>query len=184
MIASGWSRVGNLPQEATSLVGRRREVADITRLLLRSRMVTLTGPGGVGKSRLAVRVAARLQPMFADGAWLVDVTELHQPGPGSRPAPDLDAVARLVADMLRLPDRGGKPLQMVTHRLAASQRLLTLDGCEPLIEQCAVLAHALLDTCPRLRILATSREPLAITGETVVYVPPLPTAGPHPGQYL
>ncbi|MFD9661012.1 ATP-binding protein [Rhodococcus sp. NPDC059968] len=161
--------VGNLPHELTSFVGRRREIAVVRRLLSVSRLVTLTGVGGVGKTRLALRVAAESSRAFDDGVWSVGLGELNDPG----------AVVDAVLSALRLSEgRSAAPESLLVEYLAARKLLLVLDNCEHLVEPVADLAVALLRACPELRILATSREPLGIGGEAVHRVPPLTMPDP------
>ncbi len=179
MPTSSRATIGNLPADLTSFVGRRQELGEVRRLLAESRLVTLTGGGGTGKTRLSLRVGADLQRTFADGVWFVDLTELHDSGLAARDPQDPDALAFLVAAGLGLRERGGgSPLGMLVERLAGRQMLLILDNCEHLITASASLADTLLRGCPRLRVLATSREPLATTGETLFEVPPLPVLDP------
>jgi predicted ATPase/DNA-binding CsgD family transcriptional regulator len=164
---------GNLPAELTSFVGRRDEVAEIRRLLAESRLVTLTGVGGVGKTRLALRAAAGLARAFRDGVWLVQLDQLR----------DEALVGQAVAGVLGLQDRAGfSPEAALAEYLADRQLLLVLDNCEHLVDAAAKLADLLLRAAPGLRVLATSRESLNIAGETVLTVPPLAT--PDPGQPL
>ncbi|QKT09855.1 ATP-binding protein [Rhodococcus sp. W8901] len=157
-------RIGNLPLDLTSFVGRRHEVTEARRLLSASRLVTLTGIGGVGKTRLALRVAADSRRAFDDGVWLVEFGERRDP----------QLAAEAVAAALGLREQSAVPTtQILTDYLASRKMLLVLDNCEHLIDAVAKLAEALLRACPELRILATSREPLAIGGETVFRVPPM-----------
>ncbi|KAF0956799.1 protein kinase domain-containing protein [Rhodococcus sp. T7] len=160
---------GNLPLDLTSFVGRRHELTEAKNLLAGSRLVTLTGIGGVGKTRLATRVAATLQRDYADGARLIELAEL-------RDEPLLvDAVAAAVG----VRDHSGRPLrEVLVEHLAARELLLVFDNCEHLVDAVAELTDALLRVCPALRILATSREPLGIAGETVLRVPPLAVPDP------
>ncbi|MFD4294291.1 ATP-binding protein [Rhodococcus sp. NPDC058505] len=166
---------GNLPQELTSFVGRRRELTEAKRLLSASRLVTLTGIGGVGKTRLALRVADDARRAFPDGVWLVELGELHDP----------DLVADAVAAALGLRQLPGhSPLTQLTDHLVERNLLLVLDNCEHLIDAIAALAEALLRCCPDLRILATSREPLSIGGEAVSRVPAMTVPDPHRPPHL
>ncbi|ANZ27173.1 protein kinase [Rhodococcus sp. WB1] len=161
---------GSLPLERTSFVGRRHELTEAKNLLAGSRLVTLTGIGGVGKTRLAMRVAAAVQRDYAQGVRLVELGELHDR------ASLLDAVAAAVG----LRDQSARPMQEVLLEfLAPRQVLVVLDNCEHLIDAVADLADLLLRTCPRLRILATSREPLVLGGEAVLAVPPLTVPDPQ-----
>jgi predicted ATPase len=176
---TGRAAIGNLPAELTSFVGRRWERGEVKRLLGESRLVTLTGPGGTGKTRLAVRVGAELRRAFPGGVWFVDLTQLHVSGPLAGQVQDPDALALLVAAALGLPQQGGPPLGVLVERLARQQLLLILDNCEHVIPACAVVGDALLRGCPDLRILATSREVLAVPGEARFAVPPLPVPDPR-----
>jgi predicted ATPase len=157
---------GNLPASLTTFIGRDAELVKARRLLEAARLVTLTGPGGVGKSRLAVQVAASLTSEFADGAWLVELAGLSDPGL----APDQVLSALGGAEAPRQ-----APTESLTRHLATRRLLLVLDNCEHLISACAVLADTLLRACPGLKILATSRELLGVSGETAWPVPPLST---------
>lgn len=164
-------RVGNLPLELNSFVGRRREVTEARRLLSVSRLVTLTGIGGVGKTRLALRVAADARRSFDDGVWLITLGELQDPA----------LVADTVAAGLGLREQSAlRAFQLLTDFLTDRQLLLVLDNCEHVVDAVAALAEELLTTCPDLRILATSREALDIGGEATLRVPPL--ACPDPGK--
>ncbi|HEV2372771.1 MAG TPA: NB-ARC domain-containing protein [Streptosporangiaceae bacterium] len=164
---------GNLPAELTSFVGRRAELAEVKRLLAESRLVTLTGVGGVGKTRLALRAAAGLRRAFRDGVWLVQLDQLR----------DEALVTQAVAETLGLDDRAGHALATtLTDYLAGRELLLVLDNCEHLVDAVAKLADLLLRAAAGLRILATSRETLNITGETVYAVPPL--RAPEAGRQL
>lgn len=150
----------------TSFVGRHRELAEAKTRMVESRLVTLTGPGGVGKTRLAVELAQRAEKTFADGVWLAGLDNL-QSG---------DRVASLVADALQIPDQSNRAsLERVTDYVADKELLLVLDNCEHVLQAAAELVDALLAAGPQVRILATSREPLGIAGEQVCVVPPLST---------
>ena len=148
----------SLPAELTEFVGRRHDRAEVRRLLSESRLVTLTGMGGVGKTRLALRVATELRRAVRDGVWFVPLGELSEP----------DLIVDAIAAVLGMQDRSTRVgvIRLVEY-LRAREVLLVLDNCEHLIDDCARLADALLRTCPQLRILATSREALRIGGETV-----------------
>jgi predicted ATPase/DNA-binding SARP family transcriptional activator len=154
----------NLPSPSTSFVGRGAELTELETLLVEGRLVTLTGVGGVGKTRLALETASRLLPDFADGVFWCDLSALAEPGLVPR------AVARLV-DVREQP--ATSLLEGLAARLREAEVLLLLDNCEHLRYACAELAQALLTVCPRLRFLATSREPLGAAGETDYPVPPL-----------
>jgi predicted ATPase/DNA-binding CsgD family transcriptional regulator len=162
---------GNLPAEVTSFVGRRRELADAKRALSKSRLVTLTGVGGVGKTRVAERVARDRRRAYPHGVWLVELGELSDP-------------ALLTQTVLtELGVRGqpsGDALGVLIDSLSSRQLLLVLDNCEHLLDEVAGLSAALLRSCPGLQILATSREPLRVVGEAVLPVPPM--SAPEPDR--
>ena len=171
---------GNLPVELTSFVGRRRDLGEVKRLLGASRLVTLTGVGGTGKTRLAARAAAELRRAFPDGVWFVDLTALRAPELMVAEVQDPEVLAYLVMGALGLRDQpgAGSPVEQLVWYLAGRQALLVLDNCEHLLPVSAILADTLLRGCPGLKILATSREPLLLAGEVLLAVPPLPLPGP------
>ncbi|WP_051023019.1 ATP-binding protein [Nocardia pneumoniae] len=156
--------VGNLPFPLTSFVGRQRDIRKVRELLGTARLVTLTGVGGVGKTRLATEVAAAFGQSFPDGVWLVDLAAVG----------DADLVARAVMTSLGIVDMSnrGADEQLVDH-LADLHALLVLDNCEHLVQACGALCDRLLRSCAELRILTTSREALGIVGEHVYPVAPL-----------
>ena len=158
------ARRGNLPAELTGFINRRTELVEVRNLLSTSRLVTLTGIGGVGKTRLALRAAATRESDFAGGAWLAELADV------SDPTLLVDVVAAAVGARDE-PD--AVLLDVLIRRLRSRETLLILDNCEQLVEAAAKLADTLLRSCPDLRILATSREPLNIAGESVVLVAPL-----------
>jgi predicted ATPase/DNA-binding winged helix-turn-helix (wHTH) protein len=154
----------NLPHFVTSFVGREQETVDIKEQLVTARLVTLTGPGGIGKTRLALETASGLLGEYADGVWLVELA----------PLPDPALVAQAVATTLGIREEPDRPLTgSLCERLADKRLLLVLDNCEHVAEACAGLVSALLRACGGLRVLATSREPLGIAGEAVRHVPGL-----------
>ncbi|AWK71120.1 protein kinase [Rhodococcus oxybenzonivorans] len=158
-------RLGNLPAELTSFVGRRRELVETKTLLSQSRLVTLTGIGGAGKTRLALRVAAQARREFPDGVWLVELGELR----------DGSLLIDVVSGALGLRDQSARRVQdVLVDFLGSKQLLMVLDNCEQVVDAVAKMAETLLRTCPKLQILATSREALAVGGESVLRVPPLP----------
>ena len=171
-VAQGRRGTGNLPAELTSFVGRRGEVAEVRRLLAGCRLVTLTGVGGVGKTRLALRAAAGLRRAFRDGVWLVELDQLR----------DAALVVQAIAGALGLQGRVGASEAALAGSLADRRLLLVLDNCEHLVDAAAKLTDLLLQAAPGLRVLATSRESLNIAGETVLPVPPL--RAPDPGRQL
>jgi predicted ATPase/DNA-binding SARP family transcriptional activator len=156
--------LGNLPLQLTTFVGRDRELRDVVGLARRHRLLALTGPGGCGKTRLALEAATALLPEIADGAWLVELAGL---GDGT-------LVAKAVAAALGIESRSGRDSsEAVAATIGARPLLLVLDNCEHLIAAVAGLAEGLLRRCPGLRILATSREPLHVAGEVEWRVPSL-----------
>ena len=160
---------GNLPLELTSFVGRRTEASDVKQMLSASHLVTLTGVGGVGKTRLARRVGESVQRAYSDGVWLVELGELS----------DESLLTGVVAAALGLPDHPARPLrEVLVEFLATREMLLLLDNCEQVVNAAAELVETLLQTSPGLRILATSREPLGIGGEATLRVPPLTVPDP------
>ena len=154
----------NLPQQVTTFIGREREQEQIKATLKKTRLLTLTGIGGIGKTRLSLQVAADVINEFADGVWFVELA----------PITDGNLVPQAVATILGVKEETGRTL---TEALVACARerqlLLVLDNCEHLVSACAELARQLLQAGPRLSILASSREPLNIAGETIYTVPPL-----------
>jgi predicted ATPase/DNA-binding NarL/FixJ family response regulator len=171
-------RGGALPAELTSFVGRRQETTEVKRLLGQSRMVTLTGVGGVGKTRLAQRVAAEVRRSFADGVWFIDLSVVRDPARASEDGADPELLAQLIAFELGVLKQSlGAPLELLSDHLCDRRALLVLDNCEHLLPACSRVAQALLQACPQLRILATSREPLDVLGEVRLAVSPLST--PH-----
>ena len=160
----------NLPVALTSLVGRTRDLDGVGETLRRTRLVTLTGPGGVGKTRLALELAHRQVPRRPDGVWLVDLAL----GPET---PDVAAEAARVLEV-RGP-RGTAPTDALRRYLVDRDLLLVLDNCEHVVDACAELAAALLGFCRNVRVLATSRESLGVNGETVWRLEPLGPMDAH-----
>jgi non-specific serine/threonine protein kinase len=161
----------NLPAQLTNFVGREQELTEIQTLLRRTRLLTLTGPGGSGKTRLALQAAAKATDRFEEGVFFVELAPLFDPG----------LVILTVAQVFGVPDSGSRPpLEHVQDYLRDRRLLLLLDNCEHLVGACAALADALLRACPHLHVLATSREVLGVAGETVYPVPPLTL--PPPGE--
>ena len=161
---------GHLPAELSSFVGRRLQIQEVKTRLAGSRLVTLVGPGGVGKTRLALRTARDLERGVADGAWLVELGGLT----------DANLVPKAVMTSVGLRDESGSwPLSRLIDHLSSKRLLLVLDNCEHLLDACAVLTDSMLREAPDLRVLATSRQPLGVSGEQVVHVDPLtvPAAG-------
>ncbi len=155
----------NLPLQTTSFVGREQEITDVRNLLRRSRLVTLTGIGGAGKTRLSLQVAAESLTGDGDGVWFVELAASSEP----------NRVVQEVAQVLHLREEVGRPLlQTVVDYLRSSRLLLVLDNCEHLLDACARFCDTVLRSCPDVTILATSREPLGINGEYTYRVPSLP----------
>jgi predicted ATPase len=156
-----------LPQEPNRFIGREHELAELRGRLRQARALTLCGPGGIGKTRLALRVLAAAADEFPDGTWFVELADLRQP----------DLVASRVAAALGVSEEAGRPLlDTLADALRPRRMVLTLDNCEHLIDACAHLGRRLLTSSPGLRLLNTSREPLRIAAETVWTVPPLSVA--------
>ncbi len=164
-------RITNLPSlELTSFIGREREQEEIKKLLATARLVTLMGPGGAGKTRLALQVAADLSEKFPKGVWLVELAPLSDP----------EIVVQTVAMVFGVREVPGRPLQdTLVDYLRTRELLLVLDNCEHLVQISAHLAAALLRGCPKLRILATSREALGTAGEVTYRVPSLTVPDPR-----
>jgi predicted ATPase len=164
------SRPSGLPAELTSFVGRRAELREVKRLLGTTRLLTLTGSGGAGKTRLALRAAADMARGFPDGAWLVSLAPVRDPL----------LVPQAVFGALGVQDlSAGLSLSSLAGYLTSKRLLLVLDNCEHLLDGCATLAGTLLPSCPDLQVLATSRQALGVAGEVRMVVPPmsLPEAG-------
>jgi predicted ATPase len=156
----------NLPAQVSSFIGRDRELAEVRRLVTTSRLVTLTGAGGVGKSRLGLQVAAGLLDDSSDGVWFADLAPLQDPA----------LVAVTVASVLGIREDPGVPLvDLIVEAVGRRRLLVLLDNCEHVIDACAKLADSLLRNCPNIGLLVTSREPLGIDGEHVHLVPSMDT---------
>jgi non-specific serine/threonine protein kinase len=167
-IGPGDARPHNLPAELTTFIGRGRESADVQRSLAGARLVTLTGAGGCGKTRLALHVAATLLPQFPQGVWLVDLSALSEPG----------LVAHTLAATLGIREAAPRTLEeALVEYFRAHRVLLVLDNCEHLINECASLIERLLRQAEHLQVLATSREGLGLPGEVVWRVPSLALPG-------
>jgi hypothetical protein len=164
LTAHGPDPPGNLPRRRSSFVGRRREVAEVSELTKPGELVTVIGPGGVGKTRLVIEVARRLQASYADGVWFVDLAAVGNPS----------IVHAAVASVLGIRDEPGRPLiETLIATLKHRQMLLVLDNCEHLLGGVAQVADAILSASGLIAILATSREPVGIEGETVRRIAPL-----------
>jgi predicted ATPase/DNA-binding CsgD family transcriptional regulator len=171
MTADTLQRLGNLPAEPNSFVGRDRDLGDLRLLIGNVRALTLCGPGGIGKTRLAMRLGWQLASNFPDGVWLVELASTTDPA----------LAARQVATVLGVgEERGRSAAATLADALRGRQLLLILDNCEHLVDAVADLTRDLIATCPQLRVVATSREPLRVRGETVWRVQPLSLpAGPE-----
>ncbi|WP_040701653.1 protein kinase domain-containing protein [Nocardia vinacea] len=167
-VGSSVSANGPLPLELTSFIGRRTELTEAKNLLASSRLVTLTGIGGVGKTRLALRAATGAQREFADGVRLIELGQLH----------DGALLPGVIAASLGVRVQGQPVLDMLIEYLASRQLLLVLDNCEQIVDAATKVSEILLRACPRLRILATSREPLGVGGELLLWVRPLTVPDP------
>jgi predicted ATPase/DNA-binding CsgD family transcriptional regulator len=174
-MAGRTTRTGNLPAEATSFIGRRRQLAELRKKLALGRLVSLVGPGGVGKSRLAVRGATDLGRGFKDGAWLVELAEVRDP----------TLVSNAVMAALDLRDQAAtEPLKLVLSYLKDKSLLLVVDNCEHLLGAAAHLVSEVIRVAPGVRVISTSREPLSVSGEHVVPVPPLELPSAHATEPL
>jgi len=159
--------VQHLPVQLTSFVGRQEELIQLRGLLAENRLVTLTGAGGVGKTRLAIQIAAQLAGEFGEGVRYVDLAPITDP----------NLVPVTMARALELPDQPGRStMDTLTRFVADRQMLVVLDNCEHLLDASSALVAGLLGVCPRLTLLATSREPIGVAGELSWRVPSLPLA--------
>jgi len=162
-------RTSNLPAQVSSFIGRERELSELRALVASSRLVTLAGPGGCGKTRLALRLATELLDGSGDGVWLVDLAAVT----------DEQAVAPAICQALGIAGQPGRPAEdILLDALTPQAMLIVLDNCEHLIGACAKTADAVLRRCPKIHLMATSREPLGIGGEAIYRVPPLSLPGP------
>jgi predicted ATPase/DNA-binding SARP family transcriptional activator len=156
--------VHNLPLQLSKFIGREKELSEIEAQIAENRLVTLVGTGGIGKTRLSLKVGEGAVDQYADGVWFVELAPLGDPA----------LVPQTVANLFNLIEQAGESLtEKMIRTLRPKKVLLILDNCEHLLDACAQLADALLRNCPSLKILATSREPLGITGEAQYHVPPL-----------
>jgi hypothetical protein len=159
----------NLPTQLTAFIGRERELSEVRALVASSRLVTLAGAGGCGKTRLSIQLAAGLLDGSGDGVWLVELAALL----------DEDAVAPAICQALRIAGEPGRPaLETLLDALAPQDVLIVLDNCEHLIGACAKTADAILRRCPRVHLVATSREPARYRRRAIYRVPPLSLPGP------
>lgn len=170
---AGWRQEGNLPVELTSFVGRTRLLASLRQRLRQSRLVTVTGIGGVGKSRTVLRIAHQVRKQFRDGVWYADLARLQDPG----------MVYHTITTSLGIADQSARAGQdTLAEWLSDREILLILDTCEHLVDAVSALTSTLLDVAPRLRILATSRRSLNAPGEYTLAVPPLIVPGDDPSE--
>ncbi|MGW6659562.1 protein kinase domain-containing protein [Rhodococcus sp. NPDC055024] len=161
--------IGNLPIDVTRFVGRRAQLSKVKNALPGTRLVTLTGMGGMGKTRLALQVAQKARRSFAGGVWFVDLSELR----------DAALLVDVVASTLGVRNQGARPTrEVLVDFLSVRQMLLILDNCEQVVEAVANLVESLIRLCPRITVLVTSRESLSIAGETLVPVAPLTFPSP------
>ncbi|TAH49186.1 MAG: tetratricopeptide repeat protein [Chloroflexota bacterium] len=164
------ARLTNLPIPLSSFIGRATQLSEIRESISRARLVTLTGAGGSGKTRLAIQVGMALLETFRDGVWWIDLASLNE----------AERVAETVVRVLGLPlPLNQSPIETLIKALRGQARLLIFDNCEHLLDACAGLIETLLRACPELKILTTSREPLSLTGEVVYLVPTLTFPNPN-----
>jgi len=157
----------HLPEEPNTFIGRERELVELRQLLYRTRALTLSGPGGIGKTRLALRLLASAAAEFPDGVWFVELADLRQP----------DLVVSRIAAVIGITEEAGRPLlETLGDALRPRRMLLALDNCEHLLDACAQVCRHVLASAPGLRLLNTSREPLSVAAETIWRVPPLSVA--------
>ncbi|MFI6708418.1 ATP-binding protein [Nonomuraea sp. NPDC050478] len=172
---TGWRRDGNLPAELTSFVGRTRLLANLKRHLGESRLVTVTGIGGVGKSRTVLRLAHQVRSLYPDGVWFADLARLQDAG----------MVRHTIASALGIADQSSRAeSETLSEWVGDRDMLLIIDTCEHLVEGCAELVHELLEAAPNLKVLATSRQSLHLPYEQVVPVPPLQVPDDDPMENL
>jgi predicted ATPase/DNA-binding CsgD family transcriptional regulator len=168
-------RPGNLPAEATSFIGRRRELTEVRKKLTEARLISLVGPGGVGKSRLAIRAAADLGRGFRDGSWLAELADVLDPA----------LVSNAVMAAVDLRDQAATdPRALLLSYLRDKELLLVVDNCEHLLGAAAQVVTDIMTAAPGVRVIATSREPLSVPGEHVVPVPPLELPAPQGAEPL
>ena len=161
----------NLPQQITSFVGRERELAEARELLRKTRLLTLTGAGGLGKTRLSLQLAANAIDDYPDGVWFVELAPIADPA----------RVAQALAEALGVKEDAGRPvIEAVVKHVRDLALLVILDNCEHLANACAEVAVHLLKAAPRVKVLASSREHLHVAGETIFQVPSLPVPAPDP----
>ncbi len=155
---------GNTGEEFNAFVGREREISEVCRIAGTARALTLCGAGGIGKTRLAIHVAARLAAEYPDGAWFVDLADVQHN----------ELVSSRIATVTGVVEEPGRSLiATLADAYRPRQMLLVLDNCEHVIDACAKICQRLLAASPGLRVIATSREPLRVAAETIWQVPPM-----------
>ncbi len=160
----------NLAQQLNSFIGRERETVEVKAMLSANRLVTLLGMGGIGKSRLSVQLGAEVMDDYPDGVWLIELAPLSDP----------QLVAQAVASVLGVKEEGGRPvIEALVKFVRDRELLIILDNCEHVVHACAELTKQLLQAGPQLKVLASSRDPLQIAGETAYHVPTLSAPGPN-----
>jgi non-specific serine/threonine protein kinase len=162
-------RRGNVPADLTSFVGRRTDIGDVKLLLATSRLVSLVGPGGVGKTRLVLRIASELRRAFVDGVWFVELADVR----------DARDIPQAIADVIGIDGDASETAESLAERLHEDRMLLVLDNCDHLVEGCAELVTELLRAAGEVRILTTTREPLRVGGESIHLVGPLECPDPR-----
>ena len=172
------ARPNNLPLQLTSFIGRDREQAGLRQQLAAHRLVTLVGIGGCGKTRLALQAAADAVDAYPDGVWLVELAPLSEPSLVER---QLATVLGIREDVAASGSRGQSLTDRLVDYLGSRRALVLLDNCEHLVEACAALVARLVGACPKLTVLATSREPLGVSGEVLFGIHPLAVDPPDPG---
>lgn len=173
--AGAGSRSHHLPRPVSSFIGRDTEATEVGRLVATTPLTTLVGPGGVGKTRLAIRIAHEAMADLPDAAWFVDLAPVRDP----------DLVPTRVAEVLGIPEQPGRPtLDYIVDALQSRRALVVLDNCEHLVDSCAAVSDTLMQRCPDLHVLATSREPLRVEGEHLFRLAPLATPEPALGESL
>ena len=164
----------HLPEEPNSFIGRERELAELRQMLDRTRALTLCGPGGIGKTRLALRFLALAAAEFPDGVWFVELADLQRTD-----LQQADLVVSRIAAVIGITEEAGRPLlETLGDALRPRRLILALDNCEHLLDACAQVGRHLLASAPGLRLLSTSREPLSVAAETIWRVPSLTVAPP------
>lgn len=169
-LAKIWKTVNNLPIQVTSFVGRTKEIGELTELLQRTRLVTLIGAGGIGKTRLSLQVANAMLEGYSDGVYFIEAVALA----------DAARIGREIARTLYIQEQPGQAIeQTLVMHLKDKRILLLFDNCEPSLSACRRVISVLLSSCPNIHILATSREALGVAEEQIYSVPPLSYPDPE-----